>query len=451
MSTTDFDKTHKLMNHSELRKFIESIDPDTLGFDENTNEDNSDYEFPVGESNVSGLSIGNNLQIIDNLTSVNYTNKYNPKKYLVVHYTAGKVDNGTAAKSNSEYFKSTYRGASAHYFVDCGPVVYRCVSDDLVAWHCGGASKYYHPECRNSNSIGVEICSYFDNSYKFKDVTYNNALTLCRWIVKKYNIPKDRVVMHYHVTHKICAAPFMSNSKPTSAWDNFKNAIFSDNKTINENITQLDSLGKVINVTNTLNARKGPGTNYDIVGSYKNGDKVHVISKINDWYKLDNNYYVNSSYIKLYNWADEYRDDLYLKGIITDKLFWSKYNEPITKGIAIRLTANMFEITNIGDWVDTSLEILMKHNVITDKTQWMKDALNEPISKALFLALICNVTGGIDDEYKNITVSHWGEKCLKTLVKRGIISNPETWSDLDSQVQKNICLAVISKSLDKIK
>ena len=105
------------------------------------------------------------MNIKDYLTITNFTdrNDVGRIKYIVIHYTAGKSDNGTAALANAKYFYSEYRGASAHYFVDCGDTIYRVVKDEDVAWHCGTSGAYYHKYCRNSNSIGIEICSYYEN------------------------------------------------------------------------------------------------------------------------------------------------------------------------------------------------------------------------------------------------------------------------------------------------
>ena len=74
-------------------------------------------------------------------------------KYLTIHYV-GAV---SSAKNNCAYFYSTYRGASAHYFVDDNSI-WQCVKDKDIAWHCG--ANYYYNGCRNSNSIGIEMCCY---------------------------------------------------------------------------------------------------------------------------------------------------------------------------------------------------------------------------------------------------------------------------------------------------
>ena len=137
-------------------------------------------------------------------------------RYLVVHYTGAP---GTA-RNNGAYFASRGDiGASAHYFVDAQDIV-QSVPDSGRAWHCGAAS-YRHPECRNDNSIGVELCCYQDAAgrWRFDPATVDNAVQLIRTLMGKYSINADHVVRHYDVTGKVCPEPFVRDA---SAWAEFK-------------------------------------------------------------------------------------------------------------------------------------------------------------------------------------------------------------------------------------
>ena len=65
--------------------------------------------------------------------------------------------------------------------------------------------------------------------------------------------------------------------------------------------SQMTAIGKVINA-NSLNVRKGPSTSFDIIGTLNGGDKVNIVGKSNDWYKIEYNGvygYVSGSYIEL--------------------------------------------------------------------------------------------------------------------------------------------------------
>lgn len=143
-----------------------------------------------------------------------------PVQYIVIHYTAG---DGDTDENNAAYFARADTGkTSAHWFVDDDSATLS-VPEDHVAYHCG-ATVYYHPECRNGNSIGVELCSIRkDGVYGFTEATLANARTLVRELMAKYHVPLDRVVRHYDVTHKVCPAPFCGAGQ--AAWEEFKGGL----------------------------------------------------------------------------------------------------------------------------------------------------------------------------------------------------------------------------------
>ncbi len=185
----------------------------------------------------------------------------NDIKFLVIHYTA---NDGDTDEANARYFQTAGRNASAHYFVDDNSVT-NSVPDNYVAWHCGG-KKYpscatsgggkFHGICNNKNSIGVELCDCQKNGiYNFTQATLNNAILLCRDIVKKYNIPKSNVIRHFDVVGKICPKPFVDD---TVAWNNFVNAIYSG-------------------VSVSIPTSKPQNTTTSTSSSFKVGDKVKVL------------------------------------------------------------------------------------------------------------------------------------------------------------------------------
>lgn len=131
-----------------------------------------------------------------------------PVQYLVVHYTAG---DGDTAQGNLRYFAGNTVKASAHYFVDENEIC-RSVRDEDTAWHCG-ASVYRHPLCRNSNSIGIEICSRINDrgQYELPEGAVVRAAELVRQLMRQYDIPAENVLRHFDVTGKNCPAPMVEN------------------------------------------------------------------------------------------------------------------------------------------------------------------------------------------------------------------------------------------------
>lgn len=136
-------------------------------------------------------------------------------KYIVVHYTGSE---GTAS-DNVSYFNSGNRDASADIFVGHqGEIL--AYNNDIAhqyTWHCGvninpdGTPAFesshhpYYGKCANGNSIGVELCTYYDSGkWTFTGSTVASAVTVVRHLMSVYGIDADHVVRHYDVTGKSC-------------------------------------------------------------------------------------------------------------------------------------------------------------------------------------------------------------------------------------------------------
>ena len=139
-----------------------------------------------------------------------------PVRYIVMHYTAG---NGDTARNNCDYYHRVGGlQASAHYFCDEHGAM-QSVREGDTAWHCG-ARAYWHPECRNGNSIGIEMCSRkrADGSYYILPETVANATTLAKDIMQRYGIDTEHVVRHYDVTGKRCPMPWVDDPAQWTAF-----------------------------------------------------------------------------------------------------------------------------------------------------------------------------------------------------------------------------------------
>lgn len=142
----------------------------------------------------------------------NYGGKRSARiEWIVMHYTA---NDGDSDDSNANYFQQNLRVqdklASAHYFVDDDSIT-RTVPDEYIAYHCG-AYTYRHKFCRNTNSIGIEMCdSKKDGRVMATDKTIHNAAELAGLLAKQYGIPIDHIIMHYDVTGKLCPAYWVGN------------------------------------------------------------------------------------------------------------------------------------------------------------------------------------------------------------------------------------------------
>ena len=164
-----------------------------------------------------------------------------PVRYIVMHYTA---NNGDTAKNNCDYYHRVGGlQASAHYFVDEHGAM-QSVREGDTAWHCG-ARAYWHPECRNANSIGIEMCSRkrADGSYYILPETVANAAALAREIMQRYGIDTEHVLRHYDVTGKRCPMPWVDDP---AQWTAFKDMLKqNDNDEEDENMVKYKTIDDV--------------------------------------------------------------------------------------------------------------------------------------------------------------------------------------------------------------
>lgn len=159
------------------------------------------------------------------LTEYNYTTGIASRiQYLVIHYVGALND----AIANCEFFAEGNKGRSAHYFINYNGEIYQSIEDKNIAWHCG-SSHYVHKECRNENSLSIEMCVRKKNTERldandadwyFEDETVDSVVHLTRYLMEKYNIPINHVIRHYDVSGKICPNPYVFNTSGHT-WQEF--------------------------------------------------------------------------------------------------------------------------------------------------------------------------------------------------------------------------------------
>ena len=167
-----------------------------------------------------GMSDSDEINIIDGHINKHITPLLNRQiKYIAVHYTAGTTSRKGTALATRNAFLS--RDASADFVVDDEQIVQ--INPDLKNYYCwsvgdpknpySGGGRLYK-QATNKNVVSVEICSnlfhgtsakYANHSgWYFTDASLDNAIRIIRYLMKKYNIPKENVVRHYDVSGKLC-------------------------------------------------------------------------------------------------------------------------------------------------------------------------------------------------------------------------------------------------------
>ena len=90
------------------------------------------------------------------------------------------------------------------------------------------------------NTVSIEICSTCTptsaanvdchKGWSFTDAALNNAVKIAKIIMKKYNIPLDRVVRHYDVSGKPCPGIMGWNDEPIRTLDGKKTGEMNNSK-----------------------------------------------------------------------------------------------------------------------------------------------------------------------------------------------------------------------------
>ena len=267
------------------------------------------------EQEKQTIPIQNNINIIQK-TSTHNTTKTNNRniEWIVLHYTAGTSSTRGAAQNTASYFSTTSNQASADFIVDDETIVqYNPDPKNYFCWAVGG-SKYsnkttslsgqYYGQCKNNNSISIEMCSrklntasltVTDDDWYLTKNTQDNAIKLTKYLMTLYNIPLNHVIMHHQVTGKQCPQPWCKNEAALENWRSFLNAVNAGTPTqatpTPPIATDTISGGKQVRytvriVTDTLNVRSGPGTMYSINRTVSKGSVYTIVEEQNGWGRL---------------------------------------------------------------------------------------------------------------------------------------------------------------------
>ena len=181
-------------------------------------------------------------------------------QYIVLHYTAGTSSaKGVARNIAAMFANPNNRPASADFIVDDGEIVqYNPNIKDRYTYAVGGSPytvKYtplactFYGKCKNHNSISIEMCSSkankkslqaTDTDWSLSASVVDKAVELTKYLMRTYNIPADRVIMHHHVTGKLCPQPWCVNPRRLDGWNKFKERLTDKKKEV-EDLTKQET------------------------------------------------------------------------------------------------------------------------------------------------------------------------------------------------------------------
>jgi N-acetylmuramoyl-L-alanine amidase len=129
------------------------------------------------------------------LASPNHDARTSRTDILLMHYTGMTTEEEALARLTDPEAK-----VSSHYFVYEDGRIAQLVPEARRAWHAGESSWKGATDI-NSRSIGIEIANPgHEYGYRdFPDAQIEAAIALCRDIVKRHSIPRERVLAHSDV------------------------------------------------------------------------------------------------------------------------------------------------------------------------------------------------------------------------------------------------------------
>lgn len=212
-----------------------------------------------------------------------------PIKYIVMHYTA---TNGATAKNEVMYFSTNPSAvySSADFFVDDNEIwQYNTQLETRYSWAVGdGSSGSYGGVCWNSNQISIEMSCYQSGGQWFiSDKTYNNAVELVKYLMKKYGVTADRVIRHYDVSRKLCPGVngWIAYFGSESTWKKFKSAISNNNTSSTSNTTtsSKNTTSTQTATTNSSSIKAGSAVKLSSNATYYDGKTMPSWVKGKTW------------------------------------------------------------------------------------------------------------------------------------------------------------------------
>ena len=301
------------------------------------------------------------MNIIQKNSTHNTSSKKQRKiEFIVLHYTAGVSSARGKAVAVANMFATSEREASADFIVDDYDVVqYNGDIENRYTWAVGGSrlsnpstslgGKYYKI-CTNSNSISIEMCSnkkntkslsVTDRDWYLTEATVKNAIELTQYLMKKYNIDIDHVIMHHMVTGKICPQPWCINHSALIEWQAFlmKVASQEENPKPGEAIPVPEkpvSYQVKIKI-DELNVRSGPGNSFSVRATVKKNGVFTIVAEQDGWGKLKSGagwiYISNPNYVTIMNATAPIIDDDDYKIQVTANSLNIRKGPGITYGI----------------------------------------------------------------------------------------------------------------------
>lgn len=195
-------------------------------------------------------------------------------KGIVVHWVANTNSTGIANRNFFENRKLGKEGyGSAHYIIGLKGETIQCIPDSEIAYHVGAKSYTMLAQKRfnsipNSYTIGIECCHIKDNGEMSKE-TYDKVVELTADLISRYNLTKEDIYLHNHITGKDCHKWFVDNP---NEFIKFKENV--DLFIVNKKISDIE-----VKINNTINEEDKKKLNEEYSVLIRNLNTLKVMYK----------------------------------------------------------------------------------------------------------------------------------------------------------------------------
>jgi len=220
---------------------------------------------------------------------------------ITIHCVVGHL----SLQTLGDVFYPVARQASSNYGIDDAGNVGMYVEEKNRSW-CTSSSSNDH------RAITIEVASDLSEPYKITDGALKGVIALCADICKRNEIKqllwkadksligqvdKQNMTVHRWFANKSCPGDYIYGKLGYIADE--VNKILNTTVIKEEPATPVFKDYIVTITASSLNYRKGPGTNYAVVGTVKKNEIYTIVEESNGWGKLKSGAgWINLSYTK---------------------------------------------------------------------------------------------------------------------------------------------------------
>lgn len=206
----------------------------------------SESDIVDGSAAFAGGVQYNIPEIQKYMGATQFTSGREKPKYLAMHYTCSVSSEPGTAKGICDYWNTGIK-ASADYVVDDGQIwQYNPDPNKNFCWAVGDdkgspgsgtslgatATDAENPntisiEMQSTNSTGTMVDDPRSETWSISDAVVNNSAGLAAKLMNDYNIPDDNLIMHHHVSGKICPGPWARSEADLQKYYDFKKKVLA--------------------------------------------------------------------------------------------------------------------------------------------------------------------------------------------------------------------------------